>query len=195
MNYYIADTHFGHKNIIKFDNRPYYSVKDMEESIVQFWNEKVSNHDYVYILGDFCWGKEDEWLRIVNRLNGIKILIRGNHDLKNMSKTLKQCFQYITDYKEINDNGKKVIMSHYPNLFYKNSGDENTWHLCGHTHNRTNEELLRSRFVSEILKQRQYNYDNKGHIINVGCMMPYMAYTPRTLNELIDWFHNYYHTK
>ena len=87
--FYIADTHFGHKNIINFDNRPFSSTKEMEDVIVKNWNSVVTNDDDVYILGDFCWDKEDEWIRILNRLNGRKFLIKGNHDLRQMSQKLK----------------------------------------------------------------------------------------------------------
>lgn len=54
--YYISDLHFGHSNIIRFDNRPFSNVQEMEETIVKNWNERVAKDDVVYILGDFCWG-------------------------------------------------------------------------------------------------------------------------------------------
>lgn len=64
MNLYIADTHFGHSNIIRFDHRPFSDVYQMEEAMVMSWNAAVRKGDHVYILGDFCWGKSDEWLRM-----------------------------------------------------------------------------------------------------------------------------------
>lgn len=118
-NLYIADTHFGHKNIIRFDSRPFATVDEMEEEMVKRWNVAVEPSDTVYILGDFCWGKEDEWLRILNMLKGSKVLILGNHDLKNMSSQLRNKFQDVKDKKEITDGGRHVIMSHYPELLYK----------------------------------------------------------------------------
>ena len=60
MIYYIADTHFGHKNVIRFDQRPFFDVEEMEESITMLWNAVVRKNDTVYILGDFCWGKAEE---------------------------------------------------------------------------------------------------------------------------------------
>ena len=59
-NYYISDTHFGHSNIIDFDYRPYKNVQEMDETLINNWNSIVSNEDTVYILGDFCWLKEDK---------------------------------------------------------------------------------------------------------------------------------------
>ena len=80
MNYYIADCHFGHKNILRFDQRPFADPYQMEETMIMLWNAAVRKEDTVYILGDFCWGKADEWLRILRQLNGSKVLIEGNHE-------------------------------------------------------------------------------------------------------------------
>lgn len=185
VNRYIADQHFGHNNIIRFDSRNFDNVQQMEESLISNWNSVVANNDTTYILGDFCWDKEDEWKRILNLLNGNKVLIRGNHDLKNMSNELKKMFQDIKDYKEITDNSKHVIMSHYPIFCYKGSYDPNTYMLHGHVHNSTREAEWCRQWKKE-LKENYYNsYDNRGNIYNVGCMMPYMNYTPRTLDEII----------
>ena len=122
-NYYIADTHFGHKAILNYDHRPFFDLKEMEEVIIMNWNATVRQSDTVYILGDFCWGKADDWLRIIRKLNGQKVLIKGNHDLNSYPEELKKEFVDITDYKEIVDNirneSRKVILSHYPILFYK----------------------------------------------------------------------------
>lgn len=186
MNRYIADTHFSHSNIIRFDNRPYDSVEEMNEDLIKNWNKKVKDGDTTYILGDFCWGKEPEWIEILDRLKGNKVLIRGNHDLRNMSKALKDKFLYIKDRHEISDFGKKVIMSHYPELAYKSSYNENVFMLHGHVHFRTNEAVLVRKWVRELQENCSNDWDNKGQIINVGCMLPEMDYTPRTLMEILQ---------
>ena len=186
MNRYIADTHFSHSNIIRFDNRPYDTVEEMNEDLIKNWNKKVKDGDTTYILGDFCWGKEPEWIEILDRLKGNKVLIRGNHDLKNMSRTLKDKFLYIKDRHEISDFGKKIIMSHYPELAYKSSYNENVFMLHGHIHFRTNEAVLVRKWVRELQENRKNDWDNKGQIINVGCMLPEMDYTPRTLMEILQ---------
>jgi calcineurin-like phosphoesterase family protein len=183
-NRYISDLHFGHENIIRFDNRPFANTKEMEEVIISNWNSEVNNEDTTYILGDFCWDKEDEWKRILKLLKGNKVLILGNHDLKSMSSELKRMFQDVKDYKEINDNGNHVIMSHYPMLFYKSSYNANCFMLCGHVHTtRENDFLL--KWKKELRDSKNCNSDSFGNIFNVGCMMPWINYMPRTLEEII----------
>lgn len=58
MNYYIADTHFGHENVILLDSRPFVTVDEMDREMIERWNEKVQDADDVYILGDFCYMQE-----------------------------------------------------------------------------------------------------------------------------------------
>ena len=76
----IADTHFGHENIIKYCNRPFKTVNEMDEAMIKNWNETVTNKDVVIHLGDFGLGSKEYISSIVKRLNGKKILIMGNHD-------------------------------------------------------------------------------------------------------------------
>lgn len=172
-------------NSIQFDNRPFENVKEMEEIIISNWNSVVNLNDTTYILGDFCWDKGDEWERILSLLNGNKVLIRGNHDLKNMSSNLKKMFQDIADYKEITDSGKHVIMSHYPILTYKGSYDKNTYMLHGHVHDRTTEAKWVRNWVQDLRDNYCAPPDNRGNIYNVGCMMNYMGYAPRMLDEIV----------
>lgn len=189
MNYYIADCHFGHKNILKFDHRPFADLYQMEETMILLWNAVVRKNDTVYILGDFCWGKADEWLRILRQLNGSKVLIEGNHDLCNYPAELKQQFADITPYKELADCGKdgscrKVLMSHYPMPFYKHSGNSQYYMLCGHVHNTAENDYLEG-LIQELKKDNGAFFQPCGQIYNVGCMMPWMQYTPRSLDEII----------
>ena len=185
MNFYISDLHFGHKNIIDFDNRPYTSVKEMEDALITNWNYVVTSKDTVYHLGDFCWGKADEWERLLKLLNGNKVIIQGNHDLSKYPPSIKRLLTDVKDYKEIKDGGMNVIMSHFPIMAYKHSYDPNTFMLYGHVH-ITKEAAWINNWTKELRNNRTSPYDNRGQLINVGCMMPYMNYTPRTLGYLID---------
>ena len=194
MNYYIADTHFSQKSALQLDHRPFADLEQMEESMVMFWNAAVKQTDTVYILGDFCWGKAEEWLRIVRKLKGKKVLIEGNHDLSHYPDELKKEFVEITPFKEIVDNGtegnlgRKVLLSHYPMLFYKKAHREKYYMLCGHVH-QTGENDLLEKWSNELRQSYQTGIGthtaNTGQIYNVGCMMPWMEYTPRTLDEII----------
>ena len=185
-NFYIADYHFGHGNVIKFDHRPFSSAEEMDVEMIKNWNDAVTNDDIVYILGDFCWDTEDRWIDILNQLNGKKVLIRGNHDLKTMSPQLRNKFQDIKDYKEVKDNGKIVLLSHYPMPFYRGAYNSDIVHLYGHIH-----VTIENDFMEHI---REYinNNDNRGNskhkcqFYNVGAMMPWMKYTPRTLDEIMN---------
>ena len=75
-----ADHHFFHKNIRNLANRPFESDEDMRETLINNFNERVTNQDQVYILGDFLW-RDCEINNIMPRLNGkYKCLVAGNHD-------------------------------------------------------------------------------------------------------------------
>ena len=189
MNFYIADCHFGHENILRFDNRPFADLEQMEEVMVMNWNASVRKNDTVYILGDFCWRKADEWLRLVKQLNGQKVLIEGNHDLGQYPAALKNQFADITPFKEIVDNGRdnssrKVLLSHYPMPFYKHSNNQKYFMLCGHVHNTAENEYL-EKLIKELRKDTGGFFQPCGQIYNVGCMLPWMQYCPRTLDEII----------
>ena len=184
MNYYIADTHFDHKNIIAFDSRPFFTLSEMNETLIANWNNKVSKTDTVFILGDFCWSKEKRWIEILSQLQGSKILIKGNHDLKQISAKLKQQFQDIVQYKEITDDGRKVILSHYPIPFYKSDYNKNIYHLYGHVHNTVEEKYLQK------LKQHILHTDIREVAKHTGqyynCWCGFYNYTPVTLNEILN---------
>ncbi len=183
-NYYIADLHFGHERILGFDNRPFSTIGEMEDELISRWNSVVEPGDTVYILGDFCWKVETDWIRILDRLKGNKVLIRGNHDLNKFSGKLKKEFQDIRDIKTIMDGKYSVVMCHYPLLFYPHDHCDNSIMLCGHVHLTTENEDL-ERWRDEIRSGRVKCRGNFGNIINVGCMLPYMDYTPRTLEEIL----------
>lgn len=82
MIYFIADTHFNHENIIKYCDRPFSNAKEMNEYIIQKWNSVVKEDDIVYHLGDVGFGTTEMLKELISRLNGTKILLRGNHDFK-----------------------------------------------------------------------------------------------------------------
>ena len=73
---YISDLHFGHANIIKIDKRPFSDVEEMNQKMIENWNNKVKSDDWVYILGDFCWGILTSFSRgnsIISALSVLKV--------------------------------------------------------------------------------------------------------------------------
>lgn len=81
MRWLTADHHFGHRNIIEFANRPWKSIGEHDEWMIEAWNEVVGGEDEVWVLGDFAF-VSDRWelKRLVKRLKGKKHLVLGNHD-------------------------------------------------------------------------------------------------------------------
>ncbi len=185
-NFYIADLHIGHSNAIRFDRRPFSSTGEMQNEIAKLWNETVRADDTVYIIGDFIMAKESEWPRILKEmsLSGKLVLIRGNHDPRGFSKETRSFFHEISDYKEIKDGDRTVIMSHYPMPFHKRAYSPNVWMVYGHVH-LSREAALMERLRKEMRHDQEHPHDNRGQWLNAGCMLPWVGYRPRTLDELI----------
>ncbi|MBQ6481653.1 MAG: metallophosphoesterase [Anaerolineaceae bacterium] len=184
-NYYIADLHIGHENVIRFDQRPFSSLSEMHDTIIRNWNQVVTGNDTVYILGDFIWKSEKDWVYWVSPLAGKKVLVLGNHDPKQFSPEIRRLFLDVRSYMDIADEGRRVILCHYPIPFHVADYSENCYMLYGHVHNTREETLLR-RFRKEIQDACTERGHARGNFINVGCMMPWMNYTPQTLTSIIE---------
>lgn len=190
MNFYISDLHIGCQNT--FDGRTLVHDKLLKE----YWNIRVTNADTVYILGDI--GKEgnnkdnEHLCEIISTLKGKKILVKGNHE-KIKDLRLRQLFSEICDYKEISDNSKdvqaNVVLSHYPILMWNNQ--HKGWiHLYGHVHQSKEWEIYKDSLknLNEYFKQRTLEGAldcPQVKAYNVGSMLPYINYTPRSLKEII----------
>lgn len=182
MTYYISDLHFGHKNCMAYDNREFKSIEEHDEHLIESWNSVVGNEDDVWVLGDISWYNSTKTIEIFKRLNGVKHLVAGNHDKKLLRNSdIRKLFVEIVDYKEIVfDDGTGVVLCHYPIPCYNNHF-RGWYHLYGHVHNS---------FEWQMMKQVQYQmrelYLKPSRMYNVGCMMDYMNYTPRTLKEIVE---------
>jgi len=129
--WYTSDFHLFHHNIIKYCNRPFDNVFDMHETIIERMNERVAPNDNLYILGDVSFYGGDKVIDILNRIKGKKHFIIGNHDAKNMKKW--DGWESVSHYLEIRDNGKHVVLCHYPIESWH--GQNHGWiHLHGHRH-------------------------------------------------------------
>ncbi len=158
MNIYvIADTHFYHNNIIQYCNRPFENVEQMNEFMINKWNERVqSDNDIVIHLGDFGFGSKEQLQNIANQLRGRKILIKGNHDMRkgnqfwldcgfdlvykdkqlDIEKVFQDMKEIYPDFNESLDKEKevmgisKIIVSHNPVAV-----DGRELNIHGHIHN------------------------------------------------------------
>ena len=198
MRYYIADLHFCHSNLNQYmDQRGFEDGDAMNEYMIKQWNSRVHRNDEVIILGDFCISRKgDEVNAILKQLQGRKFLIVGNHDRYLKSREFDQrLFEWIEPYKELNDNKRKIILSHYPVICYNGQyrrngeGEPKTYMLYGHVHNTVDEYL-----VNDFQNQtRQYRRPvrGSGEMVSIPCQMincfcMFSDYVPLTLDEWID---------
>lgn len=121
--FFISDLHFGHKNIIHYqkDTRKFMTVEEMDNHMIECWNKVVYKKDRVYVIGDFSFYRDIEKTKeILSKLNGNKILIRGNHDLFTSKQYIEAGFEDVRDELLIKlSNKKRVLLKHYPYYNYK----------------------------------------------------------------------------
>jgi calcineurin-like phosphoesterase family protein len=136
-----SDTHFNHENVIQYCNRPFSSVTEMNEAMIANWNYKVSKNDRVFHLGDVTINSKTKtkhrirasWLEEnIPRLNGEKHLILGNHDIEYIH-IYRKLFSSVENYAELDLNGKKYILFHYPMESW-NRSFHGSIHFHGHSH-------------------------------------------------------------
>lgn len=181
--FFTSDLHFGHSNVLRFDNRPFTSVEEMDAELIRRWNKKVSPGDLVYVLGDLIWStRNNDAPDILNQLNGQIILIKGNHDKFLHNAKAKKCLAGIKDYDDIvvtleNGNKQRCILSHYFMPMY-NGHYYGTIHLHGHSH--TTAEAVEEKKIAKALNDAGF----QNRIYNVGCM--YWDYEPVTLDEILS---------
>ena len=187
MIYFTSDLHLGHKNCIEFCSRPFSDIEEMDEAIIDRWNSRVKNDDTVYIIGDLVWESSDP-TKYISRLNGKKVLIAGNHDIKWLKRNgmaierndgsvefrdYSQYFTNIAQYVEVMHDGVRITLCHYPMLEWRASrkiGSRKLGYLIhGHIHNSRDRKYAPLWLLPHAL--------NAGVDIN--------DYMPATLDELI----------
>lgn len=158
--FFTSDTHFGHANIIKFCNRPFLNINDMNEALIENWNKVVSDGDTVFHLGDFAFGGSNVWNEILPRLNGQIYLILGNHDRKNIRQGFMKHFVAVEAQMQIEIEGRSIYLNHYPFLCYggswRNEKDA-VWQLFGHVHSGPNQEIGMDNSRLSVLFPTQYD--------------------------------------
>lgn len=129
--FFTSDTHWGHKNIIKYSNRPFADVDEMNEAMIERWNSRVGPEDIVYHLGDIAFMPAKRFEGIAYRLNGIIHVCPGNHDPDDLLALDR--WASVTPYREIYADNKKVIMCHYAMRVW-NKSHRGALMLYGHSH-------------------------------------------------------------
>lgn len=140
--FFTSDTHFFHKNIIKYCERPFDCVEEMNEELVKNWNSVVPEDGVVFHLGDVSLTASPRELKsLLDRLNGTKHLIIGNHENDALSKQdIREIWKGIHDVaeifikdEEITYGEQHIVMCHYPMIVW-NGSHRGSWQLFGHVH-------------------------------------------------------------
>jgi calcineurin-like phosphoesterase family protein len=159
MIWLTSDLHFDHTNIRKFTKRKdlWASTEEMNQGVIDNINSVVKKGDCLYILGDVIFGQgktyPERMERYFSQMNGMKFLIKGNHDYHYKKDWFIKHFVWIRDYYELRvddptaANGKfnKLVLSHYP-LYSWHNMQHGWWHAHGHCHStidKINEETTR----------------------------------------------------
>jgi len=185
--WFVADLHWGHKNILRFTSRPYKDLEEMREAFVKNWNSVVRKQDRVYVLGDWSFDTVENTKKIMSRLHGDLILVAGNHD-RNADVMIKMGFRNVIENDFIKIGGHKVYLSHFPyypswwsklkaffkrqkldtRFLHKRIVDDGNFLLHGHVHE---------------------SYKFSGKQFNVG--VDRNNYTPVSEEEVLKWIESF----
>lgn len=183
--WFTSDTHIGHKNVIKFSNRPYENIKEMFNDFVNKWNSVVSDNDYVFHLGDVVWNhSRNETYKALKELKGIKFIIPGNHDkIEQFEYCLKNLdnFHVLSDftvlyirkfYEDSPDKPLELFLSHCPMMTWPHRNN-NAINLFGHIHSGPKTKAD----VDQDLPLFSYQYD---------CGVDNNNYTPIEIRDILQ---------
>ena len=159
--FFISDMHFGHANILKYENRPFADAAAMDRTIIENWNRVVAADDLVYVAGDVSFYPKARTKEIVSSLQGRKMLVLGNHDMSHSEGFWKEAgFEFVSRYPICLD--EFYWVSHEP-MFLTSSMPYVNIH--GHIHSKT---------MSTDSEPNQY--------VNVS--VEHIAYTPILFEEI-----------
>ena len=167
--FFTSDTHFWHENIIKFCNRPFSSIEEMNDTIINNWNSVVKENDIVFHLGDFCFCGSDKFKELIETLNGRIYLILGNHDWKTIKQWHATKFEGVYQQMSIKIDGRKIYLNHFPFLCYAGTYyrlEDAVWQLFGHVHSSDkNKNGLDNQRLSMLFPtQYDVGVDNNNYI-------------------------------
>ena len=181
--FFTSDLHFFHNNIIRFCNRPYNDVYEMNFKLIQNWNNIVKQNDYIFMLGDFCFNQGKQIInKLLNNLHGKIYFLPGNHDRPKNLKNLPEHVILLDDIVNLTvKKGEKTynfVLSHYPLLTWAGR-NRNYYNLFGHIH--TMKDVENNTGYDNNLPLNNQQYD-------VGVDNNY--YTPISLEKVLEIFNS-----
>lgn len=138
MTWFTSDYHLNHFRIIMYDDRPFSSIEEMNNTLMRNAHDAISKNDTVYYLGDLAFMTKSEQIReYMDRVcsKGRWYFLRGNHDNKKNVEVIKD-YAYdnaVHDILEVSINGQFIVLCHYPLLSW-NKSVHGSWHIHGHNH-------------------------------------------------------------
>lgn len=190
--YFTSDLHLGHRNVIKFCDRPFRDVYEMDQTLIKNWNETVSQNDYIFNLGDLAFFKnQPDNKALIEKLNGKKYFILGNHCSRKQFDLCKDQLNLLSDictlwvFIDKNDQrfpNKKfyeIILCHYPLLCYSHS-QNGTYNFFGHIHSRKNQPMIEFNKPLQFPHMRYMDVGTDRH-----------DYKPVSLQQILNEIKNY----
>lgn len=172
MIYFSSDLHLNHNKDFIYKPRGFNTIEDMNMTIINNWNEIISENDDVYLLGDLILGDNDMGMKLLRQLNGKIHVILGNHDTESRINLYKQLSNIVSIEYATQIKYKKAyfFLCHYP-VMTANFDDQLAWakhliNLYGHTH------------------QENLFYNNNPYMYNVG-MDAHNCY-PVSIDQIIE---------
>ena len=162
--FFTSDTHFNHQLMLKYRSFP--DTLEMDITLIENWNNKISEDDHIFHLGDFAFVSNGKIKEYVNKLNGNIYLIRGNHDKFGLSDCNSRGFCWVKQYHFMKIKEYKLALFHYPILLWQKKNKGEAIHLHGHCHQNIPE------------------YEKKA--IDVGVDHPLCNYAPFHFDEILD---------
>ena len=166
--WFTSDLHFGHENILKFCKRPYSTVEEMDNALINNWNSAVDDNDIVFDLGDFAFAPNWRWKEVLLQLKGHHYLIIGNHDeVRYPGDSIMRLFERVENQMLLKIDGRQVYLNHYPFLCYGGAyrkPENAVIQLFGHVHSGPNSAGKDSdRLVNLFPYQYDVGVDNNNY--------------------------------
>ena len=178
--WFTSDHHFFHRNILKHENRPFDSVEEMNEYLIDKWNEHVEQNDIVYHMGDIVWGGYDRWKEVLPRLNGEIHLILGNHDKSNVAYRMRK-EGYLKEVYEVGHRlkvGKHLLwLSHYPMEIGLRL---RKWSICGHIHSKPTSYMNQ---INVGIDSKTFHYKPFGTPIHIAELEALLVWRTNKIDE------------